>query len=180
MRHDLAPFAAPVALFVALLCAGRAAHAQYSEVQPGARVRIHAPGIVAGRFVGTVLNRSGDTIRVGSPNTAPLDVPMARITSLEVSRGKSRASGAGRGALWGAGVGVAFGLAIVVADNGNTVYYEPNNGQVIALSLASGAFYGAIIGAIVGREQWDSYDLHTRTSLRVRPGQVAAGVTIGF
>ena len=36
------------------------ARAQFTEVQPGARVRIQAPGIVAGRYVGTVLTRSAE------------------------------------------------------------------------------------------------------------------------
>ncbi|MEO8563136.1 MAG: hypothetical protein ABI601_13720 [bacterium] len=62
-----------IAVALALACCVVSpARAQVSmhpdEIQPGARVRITAPGVVAGRYVGTVLTRSGDTLTVGSPN----------------------------------------------------------------------------------------------------------------
>src|SRR5690348_13637680 len=87
------------------------AFAQSNELQPGARVRITAAGIVANHYVGTVLSRNGDTLLLGGPNAAPVSVPVNRITSLEISRGKSRLHGAGRGVLWGAPIGLVIGLA---------------------------------------------------------------------
>ena len=84
-----ARFLLPVS-FIALWAAVAPARAQLTEIQPGARVRIAAPGIVAGRYVGTVLTRSADTVELGAPGTSPIKVPIARITSVEVSRGSSR------------------------------------------------------------------------------------------
>lgn len=158
--------------------------AQMTEVQPGARVRVQAPGVVAGTYVGTVLRRTADTVVLGGPNVVPLSVPFASITSLEISRGKSRTDGAIVGMKWGvpilAASGGALAYAATTSDNCRTC--EPvNSGDVvgfIALSAMAGAFYGAGIGAIVGRERWDSFDLTRRTSLHLDRGRV--GLEFGF
>src|SRR3954471_21970273 len=84
------------------------ARAQLTEAQPGARVRVQAPGIVAGRYVGTVLVREPGMIRIGAPDAAPIDVPIDRITSLEISKGSSRLAGAGRGMKWGTAIGLGL------------------------------------------------------------------------
>ena len=93
-RHAVAAAVLTVALAFPL-------EAQLTEVQPGARVRVEAPGIVAGRYVGTVLTRTADTVVVGNPHAVPLRIPFARITAIEISRGKSRTEGAISGIKWG-------------------------------------------------------------------------------
>ncbi|MEO7711461.1 MAG: hypothetical protein ABIV10_00925 [Gemmatimonadaceae bacterium] len=152
--------------------------AQVSEIQPGARVRITAPGIVAGRYAATVLSRTADTVRVSAPDKVPFDIPVRRITSLEVSRGNSRTLGAVRGVLWGLGIGLAVGTIVAVTDDGSVTYGTRNTGEILGFSVLSGSFYGAIIGAIVGRERWERFDMPVRTTLRVQPGQV--GAAFGF
>ncbi len=188
MRRQLRSVTSFVALL--LVCAlAPASHGQLSEVQSGARVRVTAPGILAGRYVGTVLSRTSDTIRLGAPNTPPVDVPVARITALQVSRGSSRALGAGRGALWGGGIGLVAGVIVATVNNNDPVYsvyggstdYSSNNVAADVLyGTLSGAFYGVVIGAIVGRERWESFDLASRTSLNVQPGRVGAGLRFTF
>jgi len=138
------------------------------EVQPGARVRVRAPGIVAGRYVGTVLTRSGDTVSLGSPAGAPFAVPLSRMSSLEVSRGKSRMDGALRGIAWGAPIGL--GLAVVAYGLGNyvecpTCNDEPSRAEGVALITLSGAVWGAGLGAIIGRERWERFQLAPRAAL---------------
>ena len=73
------------------------ARAQSTELRPGAKIRVIAPGIVAGRLEGTLLSRTRDSLTIGSPDNAPLSIPLAGITSVEVSHGKSRAKGALKG-----------------------------------------------------------------------------------
>ena len=144
------------------------------EIQPGARVRIIAPGIVAGRYVGTVLSRSGDTLTVGSPNGLPFALPSSRITSLEISRGKSRSDGAKRGMKWGAPIGLVMGLLTVgFADDCYGCSNRTDNawGSGIAwvgLNAVSGALWGAGIGALIGRERWEGFDLPRHASLGIR------------
>jgi hypothetical protein len=142
--------------------------APLSEAQPGARVRVEAPGIVAGRYVGTVLARNGDTLTLGNPAGVPITVPLARVTSLEISRGKSRSAGALRGVEWGAPIGLGLGvLAASLSDRCETCADEQSTAEGIALFTISGVVWGAGIGAIIGRERWERYQLGARTSLRV-------------
>ena len=168
----------PLAFAFALGIAPHEMRAQVSEIQPGARVRITAPGIVAGRYAATVLTRTTDTVRVSAPGMAPFDIPVASIKYLEVSRGNSRALGAVRGVLWGGGIGLAVGMILAATEDSNANYDNLSAGEVVAYSTLSGSFYGAIIGAIVGRERWERFEMPVRTSLRVQPGQV--GAAFGF
>ena len=168
----------PLVLAFALCIVPHEMRAQVSEIQPGARVRITAPGIVAGRYAATVLTRTADTVRVSAPGKAPFDIPVGRITSLEVSRGNSRALGAVRGVLWGGGIGLAVGLIVAATDESNVNYDTLSAGEIVAYGTLTGSFYGAIIGAIVGRERWETFEMPVRTSLRIQPGQV--GAAFGF
>jgi hypothetical protein len=150
---------------------------QLSEVAPGARVRIRAPGVVAGRYTGTVLSRTADTIAIASSGASSVRVPVASLTSVEVSRGKSRSRGAIKGAAWGAGIGLIFGvLTTGISDD---VGYG-SEGEYLAANLVGGAFWGALIGAIAGSERWDRYDLPARSSLvlPVTPGRFGVGVRL--
>jgi hypothetical protein len=161
------------------------ANAQLSELQPGARVRVTAPGIVANRYVGTVLSRSGDTLHLGGPNAAPVSVPLNRITSVEVSRGKSRLHGAGRGILWGAPIGLVIGLASANSLEDCTAFgcSDASSGERGAYVLASalgGALWGAGIGALVGRERWEQFDLTPHGAFDYRDGRTRVGVAVKF
>lgn len=152
-----------------------------SEVAPGARVRIRAPGIVAGRYTGTVLSRTSDTIVVASSAAASVRVPVGSLTSVEVSRGRSRARGAGKGALWGGGIGIGLGVLAAAAGSAED-YGGESDAEVITGSILGGAIWGALIGAIVGSERWERYDLPARTSLRLpaAPGRIAVALAVAI
>ncbi|HEV7994266.1 MAG TPA: hypothetical protein VGP25_20750 [Gemmatimonadaceae bacterium] len=151
------------------------------ELQPGVKVRVAAPGIVAGRYVGTVLSRAGDTLTVGSPNGLPFVLPMSRISSLEISRGKSHADGAVRGIKWGAPIGAAFGLVTMSALND---CYECSGADIklswVGLSTLSGVGYGALIGALIGRERWDDFDIPRHTAIGIHPGGASLALRYEF
>jgi hypothetical protein len=155
-------------LLLASLVLATAGAQPFSELAPGARVRIRAPGIVAGRYTGTVLSRTADTLVVASSAAAVARVPVSSLTSVEVSRGKSRSRGALKGIAWGAPIGLVVGLLAAAALSSDPNYgglEETSKGEFVAQSFAGGAIWGAIIGAIAGSERWDRYDLPTRTSL---------------
>ena len=171
----------PRTLMFALLAVARPLHAQLPEAQPGARVRLEAPGIVAGRYVGTVLTRSGDTLRVGGPNSQPLTVPIDRVVAFEVSRGTSRSLGAQRGAVWGSAVGLVFALVTIpsLRDCEYCGTYTSGEQATFALSMTfSGALWGAGIGALIGRERWDRYDLAPRPITGLRAGRPSLGLSV--
>ena len=157
-------------LIIALLAVARPLHAQLTEAQPGARVRLEAPGILAGGYEGTILARTADSIRVGGPNSQPLTLPIDRLTSFEVSRGTSRSLGAKTGVVWGSAVGLI--LALVALPSIRSCDYcsdMPGDQTSFVLYMtSSGALWGAGIGALIGRERWERFDLQ-RTSVVLDP-----------
>ena len=165
------------AMLLLVLAGASPARAQLTEAQPGTRVRVQAPGIVAGRYIGTVLVREPNMMRLGAPNAAPIDVPIDRMTSLEISRGASRLAGAGRGAGWGLAIG--FGLGVIAAAtsseesrtyyNGGIVRIDTvSRAEVVAWSGVAGVVWGAVIGALFPKEKWERFDLASRTGFDER------------
>jgi hypothetical protein len=150
-----------------------------AEVQPGARVRVEAPGIVAGRYVGTVLARSADTLTLGNPSGAPVALPLGAIRSLEISRGKSRTTGAVRGMMWGAPIGAALGIfGIATAEECTGCFESVGDAEALAAFTIAGLLWGAGIGAIVGRERWERFDLPVRAAFRAGPRSMALAVVL--
>ena len=156
-------------------------------LNPGAKVRIYAPSAGVERFQGTVIT-TGDTIDIARGD-ARVRVPAAAVTRLELSRGRSRLAGAGRGALWGGGIGLVLGAVTTgqreeyteCADSDVFNECEPMpTGTWIALNTVGGAIWGTLIGAIVGRERWDTVPVGgTRTSMTIRPWVAPRG-QVGF
>ena len=159
-RRHLLPLAA--------LVMASAAHAQL--VHPGSGVRVRAPGVFLERFEGVYIGRSADTVLFGNEERGPVRVPVAAITTLDLSRGRSRWRGALVGALWGAGIGAILGA---IANTDST---DVSRGDAMAFLVLGGAETGAIIGAIVGRRVWIAAQpsvLTTTTLERARGARVA-------
>ena len=167
---------ARLAALLALTAVGALpAQAQLTELQPGTRVRVEASGIVAGRYVGTVLASTADTMTIGSPDRLPLAIPTARISAIEVSRGKSKMEGAKRGVLWGAPIGLALGAfaaAMPTCDRGryNNCDDYPTDVEFVVGNLVGSVVIGAGIGALIGREKWERFQLRPSAAIDIRNG----------
>jgi hypothetical protein len=151
------------------------------ELQPGTRVRVQAPGVLAGPLEATVIARARDTVTLTTSRGVPIHVPLAAITTAEVSRGRSHADGSVKGLTWGAGAGLVVGLvsAIVYDARSDACGAEPcdnklSPGQVVVSGFVTGAVLGAGIGAIKGVEHWERLTIPTYVA--VRPSR--AGVTL--
>lgn len=154
-------------VYAGLLTTTGTLSAQLADVSPGARIRFRAPPVVATRVTGTVLERHADTLLVGPEKGSPFSVPIGTFTSLDISKGKSRADGAKVGALWS----VAFYslYAIAIASGGDacdgratcTTTNAPKAGELVAFTVV-GAIPGAVIGAVIGRERWERVPLGGR------------------
>jgi hypothetical protein len=159
-----------VLLAIAVPCA-----AQSAELIPGQKVRLVAPSVFAGRFQGTVLERRGDSIVVAKPGGVPATLSVTAIDAAQVSRGKSRARGAGKGTLWGLGVGgglaILVGIPAATRAEANGTADSDVTSYVVGQLVFGGAFWGAIIGTMVGSERWDQVKVPGRvTMLPVRDG----------
>jgi hypothetical protein len=167
--------------------------AQLPEVQPGARVRVEVPTIEKGKFAATVLSRTADTLVLATESLVPVRIPLGLISSLEISRGTSHADGATRGMKWGASVmaGLVGFLAITADERKPCSTTRPKLwnescgpwtvGDVVgptAIVMVIGGAFGAGIGAVIGREHWDSFDLPRNTSVYLDRGRV--GLHVGF
>jgi hypothetical protein len=87
---------------------------------------------------------------------------------------------------WGAPIGLVIGV-IAAAGTDSDPYcfdYCSTSGSykagIIAASTLGGALWGAGIGAIVGRERWERFDVTPRTSFDVRHGAATVGLAVAF
>jgi hypothetical protein len=179
------PRVLPFVASIAFLASVAPLHAQQSaptvEIRTGSRVRLDAPGYVGDRMVATVISRTDDTLTVASQSAPSIAVPVARITRLEVSRGDSRTAGALHGIKIGVPIGAVFGvLGLLLIDDCNSCSSPPNRAAIVPAFAASGAFYGAIIGALVQREQWAPFALTPRVSFDAGASRAALALHVRF
>lgn len=159
------------------------ASAQLAELQPGTRIRIRAPGEIAGRLTGVVTARTADSVTITRQNAAPLAVAVSKLTSLDISRGKSRLRGAGKGTLWGVGAGLLLGLTPGSKSScayGTQSCTPISRGEVIGTMVTGSVIIGAAIGAIVGSEVWDRAMIPARVALLPPTRTQSAGIVVGW
>ena len=142
----------------------------------GTRVRVTHPG--EGRRVGTVLAFTSDSLTVRwDAADAASTLPLARVTRVEVSRGRlsRKRRGAGRGFLVGASAGALLGLTMYEkpacardAIDGWCQDFGRVGGAVGSGLLIGGV--GAAVGAIVGSRQRDRWQEVTLDAKRARVG----------
>lgn len=166
-------------LALVTMLASSAAQAQLASLLPGVRARIRAPGVIAGRQTGTVLERTADSLAFGVEYGVQVRLALASLTSVDVSGGKSRARGAVKGALWGIGVGLLSGV-FSDSDSGNCTSNCVSRGEVFAAGVLGGAMGGAIIGTFVRSERWEKLSLPVRTAVTARGGGGTLAVSLRF
>ena len=160
--------------------------AQFAELQPGARVRVRAPDVLADRLEARIVARSPDTVTLTTTRGAPVSVPLAAITAVDVSRGRSPRDGAVKGLAWGAGVGVAvWAFNIIGYDKSYACGDERcdddlSPGVYVAAGLVTGAALGAGIGAIVGAEHWEPLSIPAHIALRPSSRAFTLAASIQF
>lgn len=116
--------------------------------------------------VGTLVEQRDDSI-VLAWNSGHTSYPVASVSYVQVSRGKSAWTGAKFGGLIGAGVGVVIGVREAIAPNDsfnaprdpdcdvNTMSCRYDSDVVLATKrLAGYTLLGAAAGAVIRREHW--------------------------
>lgn len=165
-----------------LVTLGHVVAGQMIDLQPGAKVRLTAPGVVAGQVEGLVASRTADSVVLLTSKPMQYRIALASVSGLAVSQGKSRLIGAAKGSVWGGGIMLVLSAAMSGDPDVRRGDYE-NSPTVsvpafIALETVSGAMLGAGIGAIVGSERWSSYDLPSRVTVGVAKSRV--GLSVAF
>lgn len=156
--------------------------AQTRPVAEGSKVRFTT--VSDQKLVGVVRATTSDSLTVYTePAGIPATIALSSISNLQISRGKSAMEGAKRGGLWGAGVGAGLvGLAYLIGDGCNSDYGacgdEPGTAaEALGIGAIGGAVWGILIGAIVGREKWES--VAVRPAVGAVPGSARIGLAIG-
>jgi hypothetical protein len=119
---------------------------------------------------------------------ASIDVPISSIAVAELYRGKDRVAGMWTGVKWGVPIGLAIGALAALGSNSDFCddylcdpYDQITDAEIVAWTAVGGAFYGAIIGAIVGRHRWERLTMpNERASLMFDQRGTATRVGLRF
>lgn len=147
-----------VAAIAITLAVSRAALAQANVLTPGARVRVSAPSHDLKKRVGVLRGATVDSLTVAFDGVSePLSMSLSAVSRLDVSTGRSRATGFGRGAGIGFLVGAVVGTlaAVAVQEDG----CDDCKLAFLAFGVG-GAGLGLIIGGVAGlahpRDRWET------------------------
>lgn len=143
------------------------------DVEPGTRVRLTAPELRKEQVTGDVLFMNSDTLVIELRNGENVEVPVASVERLEISRGpeygKGLLRGAKYGALTGVGVGALFFLEGVVFDDDGGFYLIAVP-FLTGVAAVSGALVGGLVGTIFPPETWEEIPLSPRPEVTAVPG----------
>jgi len=154
--------------------------AQLPTLSGGTRVKLWL-GPDQPKIQGTVFSQTADTLRVASDGAVRV-VPISMIGGVEVGGGRSHSAGAARGAKVGAvivgGVGVLLCTTAYESFDGET--HPSDIVAIVGAAALTGAFYGAIIGGIIGAEGWTPvYPVRVAVLLN-HPTSRATGLGLSF
>lgn len=150
--HIIAAFAVGAALAIA----ARTVDAQ-AGLREGLKVRLSFP---AGPPVtGVIQSLAGDSIVLFvEPAATRVAVARGDVRSIEVSQGRLASAGAKKGALWGGAIFGVMGAIFAMGAGGESEVDGdgPGPGVMAVATMVQGAGMGALIGALVKSERWES------------------------
>ena len=151
-----------------------------APVTVGSRVRILAPTAFKGRVEGLIIEMDDKSLLLGINDRVPLRISRQAITELDVSMGQHRH--ALKGAIIGVGVALAMSGFIALATRSDQGGNSQSGGAYFGLTLASGAIWGAGIGALSKGDRWSTVPLEkVRVSLGPTRGHgFKLSVSLGF
>lgn len=147
-------------------------------IVPGSRIRLTQ--LEAGksrRRSGTVVTAAADTVvlRLDGPG-ATATYSLAKVSGLEVSRGRKGhvAVGVGVGFLAGAGTGALVG-ALACKNQGCLSGSDDMGGAVVALAAGIGGVVGMVVGGVIGGHKTDTWEAVPSSSLHASTLPTGAG-----
>jgi hypothetical protein len=115
----------------------------------GARIRIRPND--GQKWTGKVEAITADTLvlQPEKRKTAPVSIPVAALTRIEVSRGVSRGRPLRKSVGWGAAIGETSG-AVLLEIQHEEVGGGSSAGEAAVLGAVSGAITGGLVGLLIG------------------------------
>jgi hypothetical protein len=151
-------------------------------VRLGNRVRVTAPSLGVNRYVARFEYVRGDTLVVWADSN--VKYPLAAVTQLEVSRGRSNTPvilGASLGAIGGAFAGLVLGPEKECQPL--DILCHPDEPKLAAalVGLLGGGLAGGFLGAAMRTDRWEDVPLDPlRVSVVPQRGGFGIGASIAF
>ena len=128
---------------------------------------------------GRVVAVQNDSIQIFEGGEHLWSVPVSKVQSLDVKRGRDRVRGAAIWALGGAVLGVVASTVPPDCNNGygydcHTDGSAPSTAEYWVNNIVGTALMGAITGAAIGVDRWER--IMAAPQVRVRPVAVAGGL----
>jgi hypothetical protein len=161
-----------------------AAGAQVPALATGSRLKIELTN--HRRVEGTLLSQTADSLVIAADGARITPLPSSGVGRVKSTLGKSHGAGAIKGTKIGLVVGGAFGALLglaVMNDDSYTYDFDKNAAPVVfgAVGAVEGAFYGVIIGAIAGAQDWKTvYERPYRVTLAPDHSGVRLGLSRAF
>jgi len=161
----------------------------------GSRVRLTSP-LLDRRIVGTLMAYDANYLMIlpAKKDADVIRVPRDQVATFELSSGRESnwllggvvgalAGGAGVGGLYAVYV-VGWCEASTWGSNGASESCEDERssiGKVVAISAAAGFAIGAVVGALAGKEHWETVDPPSVTPLiSLKPERGRTAVVLGL
>ncbi len=159
-------------LLIALIVISTAAAAQTPDVPVGSLVLVERRG--NRDFVGNLTRLTRDSVHVTIASGAPRAFGMSEIRRLRLGTGRTSAAGAWQGTKVGTRWGAtgALVLAAIIVREGESTGTPGQIGAIVGftgLGAVSGAVWGAVIGAFVKAEDWETVFPAPRARLTMKP-----------
>jgi hypothetical protein len=157
------------------------AGAQVPAMAPGSRLKVEMTD--RPKVEGTLMSQTPDSLVIAANGALITAVPTANVGRISSTMGRSHGAGAWKGTkigvMVGGGLGVLAGLAVMTDNSLDNASEAPLFFGL--LGAAEGAFYGVIIGAIAGSQDWKPvYERPYRVTLAPAPGSVRLGLSYKF
>lgn len=133
---------------------------------------------------GRVVAMQGDSIQIVESGGRLWNVPVSKVQSLDVKRGRDRVVGAGYGILGGLAFGTLMSLIPQECNDqgvGIDCRYDgssPSNADYWRENISMGVFLGVILGAAIGVERWER--IMAAPTVSVRPVAGGLGLRLTF
>ena len=141
--------------------------AEEVPVAAGTKVRLLAPDVVAERIQGTVVETNQESLVVSTEGQPRLAVPWRAITRLEVSTRQH--SHTRKGLLIGAAAGAVLSVVLPKCVNEGCTSDASFDPTFAVLYGLGGGMWGALIGAMVKTDEWNSVPV--RVAVAPTPGR---------